>query len=131
VYVPKIDNRMQGLEWLEVLGKGKHLEGNLTHLRKALAMIIEPHSPGVHRLKTSLLGSTCVNPATEQMTEYTPVSCSSIPQRSSTLKHSDSGDEQPAPFMSAGTSLVVDGEAIPYKRVYVEVHPSLCKAIVV
>lgn len=33
-------------------------------------------------------------------------------------------------FPTAGTSLVVDGEAIPYKRVYVEVHPSLCNAIV-
>ena len=30
----------------------------------------------------------------------------------------------------AGTSLVVDGEAIPYKRVYLEVHPSLCSVIV-
>ena len=34
------------------------------------------------------------------------------------------------PLPHAGTSLVVDGEAIPYKRVYLEVHPSLCSVIV-
>ena len=51
MYVPEIASRMQGLEWLDVLGKGKHLEGDLTHLRKASAMIIEPHSSGAHRVK--------------------------------------------------------------------------------
>lgn len=30
----------------------------------------------------------------------------------------------------AGTWLVLDGEAIPYKRTYAEVHRSLCKVIV-
>ncbi|CAL5222109.1 g4421 [Coccomyxa viridis] len=74
IYVPNITNRKQGLEWLDQLGKGRHMDGNLTHLKKACAMIIEPYSEG--------------------------------------------------------TSLVVDGEAIPYKRVYLEVHPSLCSVIV-
>ena len=46
IYVPEIANRKQGLEWLDLLGKGKHLEGNLTHLKKACAMIIEPYSSG-------------------------------------------------------------------------------------
>ena len=46
VYVSEIANRKQGLEWLDLLGKGKHLEGNLTHLKKACAMIIEPYSSG-------------------------------------------------------------------------------------
>ena len=46
IYVPSIANRKQGLEWLDQLGKGKHLQGNLTHLKKACAMIIEPYSPG-------------------------------------------------------------------------------------
>ena len=30
----------------------------------------------------------------------------------------------------AGTWLVVDGEDIPYKRVYVEVHSKLCNVLV-
>lgn len=51
MYVPEIASRMQGLEWLDMLGKGKHLEGDLTHLRKASAMIIELHDSGTHRLK--------------------------------------------------------------------------------
>ena len=46
VYVPEIANRRQGLEWLGLLGKGQHLERSITHLRKARAMIIEPHSSG-------------------------------------------------------------------------------------
>ena len=46
MYVPEIANRKQGLEWLGLLGKGQHLEGSITHLRKARAMIIEPHSRG-------------------------------------------------------------------------------------
>lgn len=46
IYVPNIATRKQGLEWLDRLGKGKHLEGNLTHQKKASAMIIEPYSPG-------------------------------------------------------------------------------------
>ena len=46
IYVPNITNRKQGLEWLDQLGKGKHMEGNLTHLKKACAMIIEPYSEG-------------------------------------------------------------------------------------
>ena len=51
IYVPNLANRKQGLEWLDMLGKGKHLEGkelegNLTHLKKACAMIIEPYSNG-------------------------------------------------------------------------------------
>lgn len=45
--MPEIANRKQGLEWLGVLGKGKHLEGDITHLRKACAMIIEPYSSGM------------------------------------------------------------------------------------
>lgn len=32
--------------------------------------------------------------------------------------------------MYAGTWLVLDGEAIPYKRIYAEVHKSLCRVIV-
>ena len=46
MYVPEIANRRQGLEWLGLLGKGQHLERSITHLRKARAMIIEPHSTG-------------------------------------------------------------------------------------
>ena len=36
----------------------------------------------------------------------------------------------PYTSMCAGTWLVLDGEAIPYKRTYAEVHKSLCKVIV-
>ncbi len=32
--------------------------------------------------------------------------------------------------MLAGTWLVLDGETIPYERVYAEVHKSLCTVIV-
>ncbi len=32
--------------------------------------------------------------------------------------------------MLAGTWLVLDGETIPYERVYAEVHKSLCRVIV-
>ena len=32
--------------------------------------------------------------------------------------------------LSTGTWLVVDGEAMPYVPLYLEVHPSLCRAIV-
>lgn len=32
--------------------------------------------------------------------------------------------------MYAGTWLVLDGEAIPYKRIYAEVHKGLCRVVV-
>ena len=125
MYVPKIASRMQGLEWLDVLGKGKHLEGDLTHLRKASAMIIEPHSSGTHRLAYMCVWQRlCV-------TVLMHLSAAPVCHAGGLhFEHPDGSDEQAACVMSAGTSLVVDGEAIPYKRVYVEVHPSLCNAIV-
>ncbi|EIE23325.1 hypothetical protein COCSUDRAFT_83701 [Coccomyxa subellipsoidea C-169] len=64
MYVEDLKSRKEGLEFLEAIGKGKHLEGSNCLLEKVAALIIDPLSPG--------------------------------------------------------TWLVVDGEDIPYRRVYVE-----------
>ena len=79
MYVPEIANRRQGLEWLGLLGKGQHLERSITHLRKARAMVIEPHSTGrelcrrlgapvptvpqMHLYKSACYAATCSCPA--------------------------------------------------------------------
>jgi hypothetical protein len=34
------------------------------------------------------------------------------------------------PCVPAGTWLVVDGEVVPFKQLFMEVHPSLCTAVV-
>ena len=32
--------------------------------------------------------------------------------------------------MPAGTWLLLDGEEVPYERIYAEVHPGLCSVVV-
>lgn len=46
MYVPDLKSRIEGLEFLDVLGKGKHLEAGKCHLEKVAALIINPTSPG-------------------------------------------------------------------------------------
>ena len=46
MYVADLKSRKEGLEFLEAIGKGKHLELTKCLLEKVVALIIEPLSPG-------------------------------------------------------------------------------------
>lgn len=46
MYVPELATRREGLDFLDCLEKGTHLQLPTVRLEKAAALIIEPHSTG-------------------------------------------------------------------------------------
>ena len=59
MYVPSLASRRQGLDMLDDLEKGRHLDLPFMHLEKCAALIIEPQSTGMIttlHLKTLLFG---------------------------------------------------------------------------
>lgn len=48
MYIEDLKSRKEGLEFLDAIGKGKHLESTKCRLEKVAALIIDPLSPGNH-----------------------------------------------------------------------------------
>ncbi len=59
MYVEDLKSRKEGLEFLEAIGKGKHLEGSNCLLEKVAALIIDPLSPGIYSTPYQI----CASPA--------------------------------------------------------------------
>lgn len=58
MYVEKLGSRIEGLEFLDAVGKGKHVALGKTHLEKVAALIIDPSSPGAYFIQTQILDLT-------------------------------------------------------------------------